>query len=307
MAFYNCENFFDPADDPAKDDDEFTPAGKYRYTQEIYGKKVHNIASVIAGMEPALMGMAEVENAAVLEALVSDEKISGKRYKYVLIPGPDPRGINVGLLYDPAVFRVLWQEPLHVDISGTGGKTLTRDVLHVHGIFAGEPVDVFVNHWPSRRGGEDASEAKREGAARVNRVAIERITLHDKHARIIVMGDLNDNPDDRSITHALGAVADRKNVTATGLYNPFSALYHSGAGTEVYRKQWNLFDQVMVSGAFLQAKTLRYDHAEVYKPEFIQDTYKGYEGEPHRAFKGTKWINGYSDHFPVVVYFTSAK
>ncbi|MBX2907267.1 MAG: hypothetical protein KF744_14575 [Taibaiella sp.] len=306
VGFYNCENLFDPADDPQKNDDEFTPAGRYHYTDDIYRKRLEHMARVIDSMSPAIMGLAEVENAEVLSALTSQPALARHGYKYILRPGPDPRGINVALIFDPAQFKLTGSESLPVNIAGTGGKEITRDVLSVHGTLAGEKVNILVNHWPSRRGGTNASDGKREAAALVNRVAIESMAKKDKNASFIVMGDMNDNPDDSSITYVLGAVADKKNVTATGLFNPFAEIYVRGGGTEVYRKHWNLFDQVIVSGSLVKSEKLRYDHAEVYMPSFVQDTYKGHEGEPHRAFKGTKWINGYSDHFPVAVYFKSS-
>ncbi len=303
-AFYNCENFFDITDNPARDDDEFTPNGKYHYTQKIYEQKLHNIASVLQGMDPAVVGMAEVENNVVLDALTKQQAIAGRRYRYVWYDGPDPRGINVALLYNPLLFRVLNSEPIHVNISATGGKSVTRDVLHVRGVLAGDTVDILVNHWPSRRGGEDESGPKRAIAAKVNKDAVSKILGRDRNAKVIIMGDLNDNPDDNSVANVLGARSDAANLSLTALYNPFAALHKSGQGTEVYKHQWNLFDQVIISGSLLHGRNLSYQVAEIYKPDFLKDTYKGHEGEPHRSFIGTKWINGYSDHFPVVVYFT---
>jgi endonuclease/exonuclease/phosphatase family metal-dependent hydrolase len=310
VAFYNCENFFDTTDNPAKDDEEFTPGGKYHYNTHIYRQKLHNIARVIKRMNtekgPAIIGLAEVENSIVLDALIRQPEIAKIRYRYVWYDGPDPRGINVALMYDPARFSVLKSEPLHVDISATGGKSETRDVLHVSGVLAGDTVHIFVNHWPSRRGGEDESASKRAIAAKVNKAAADALFRKNRNSRIIIMGDLNDNPDDISITRVLGAIDNiRAATTASALYNPFAAIYKSGTGTEVYRKKWNLFDQIIVSGSLVQGKKLRYQSAEVYKPAFIQDTYKGHQGEPHRSFKGTYWINGYSDHFPVITYFTT--
>lgn len=310
VAFYNCENFFDTRDDPAKDDDEFTPAGKYHYTQAIYEKKLHNIATVIQGMGgadgPAILGMAEVENNTVLNDLIRQPELARRNYKYEWFSGPDPRGINVAMIYDPKHFHVLRSEPLHVDLSGTEGKSVTRDVLHVYGVLNGDTVHVFVNHWPSRIGGEAQSGPKRAMAAKVNKDVIDALMKKDPHTEAIVMGDLNDNPPDASITATLGARGDRSQVALTGMYDAWASIYQSGTGTESYKHQWNLFDQIIVSGAFLRpAKNkLHFQSAEIYKPDFIVDTYKGHEGEPHRSFKGTYFINGYSDHFPVMVTFS---
>jgi endonuclease/exonuclease/phosphatase family metal-dependent hydrolase len=310
IAFYNCENFFDTVHNPAKEDDEFTPDGKYHYTQKIYEQKVHNIATVMQSMGgadgPALIGMAEVENNTVLSDLVRQPELAKRNYHYEWFDGPDPRGINVALLYNPAIFRVLKAEPLHVDISGTGGKSVTRDVLHVYGVLAGDTVHILVNHWPSRRGGEDESGPKRAIAAKVNKDMVQSVLAKNPNAKVIIMGDLNDNPTDNSIMGILGAKGEQSEVPANGLYDPWTSIYKSGTGTEEYRHSWNLFDQIILSSAFLQNRNhkLKYDKAEIFKPDFIIDHYKGHEGEPHRSFVGTHWINGYSDHFPVIVYFT---
>jgi len=310
IAFYNCENFFDTVHNPAKEDEEFTPTGKFHYTQKIYEQKLHNIATVIQSMGgndgPAIIGMAEVENNQVLNALIQQPELQSRHYRYEWFDGPDPRGINVAMLYNPKYFTVLKSEPLHVDLTGVNGKSITRDVLHVHGILGNDTIDVLVNHWPSRRGGEDESGPKRAIAARVDKEAIDKIMKQRKNAEIIVMGDLNDNPTDYSVTEILGAKAEPREVPANGLYDPFIDIFKSATGTEEYRHSWNLFDQVIISAAFLRndGQKLHYDKAEIYKPDFIIDHYKGHEGEPHRSFVGPHWINGYSDHFPVILYLS---
>jgi endonuclease/exonuclease/phosphatase family metal-dependent hydrolase len=306
VAFYNCENFFDTVHNPAKEDEEFTPDGKYHYTARIYGQKLHNIATVIQSMDgPAIVGMAEVENNTVLQDLISQPEIFRRGYKYEWYDGPDPRGINVAMIYDPAVFRVLHSEPLHVDLTGVSGKSITRDVLHVCGILVGDTVDVFVNHWPSRRRGGQSSGPKRDIAAGIVRDAVAAVRHKSPGAHIIIMGDLNDNPVDSSIVETLGAKENKGEVRPGDLYDPWINIFKAGGGTEEYRHSWNLFDQIIISGNFLttQKHKLHYVKAEIYKPDFIVDHYKGHDGEPHRSFVGTHWINGYSDHFPVLLYF----
>jgi hypothetical protein len=310
IAFYNCENFFDTVHNPAKEDEEFTPEGKYHYTQKIYEQKLHNLATVIQSMGgedgPAMVGMAEVENNTVLNDLIQQPEIEKRHYKFEWFDGPDPRGINVAMLYSPKYFKVIKAEPLYIDLTGVNGKSLTRDVLHVYGILSGDTVDVFVNHWPSRRGGEDESVPKRAIAAKVDRDAVDKVMKHNSNAKVIVMGDFNDNPTDNSITGILGAKGEQNEVSPSGLYDPFINIFKSGKGTEEYKHSWNLFDQVIISGSFLQNNQhkLHYDKAAIYKPDFIIDHYKGHEGEPHRSFVGTHWINGYSDHFPVILYLS---
>ncbi|MFI4963296.1 MAG: endonuclease/exonuclease/phosphatase family protein, partial [Legionellales bacterium] len=246
VAFYNCENFFDIVHNPAKEDEEFTPGGKYHYTQKIYEQKVHNIATVIQAMGgsdgPAVIGLAEVENNTVLNDLVRQPEIARRNYKYEWFDGPDPRGINVAMIYNPKYFHVIKSEPLHVDLSGIGGKSVTRDVLHVYGILTGDTVHLFINHWPSRRGGEDASDPKRAIAAMVNKTAIEKLMNKNPNTKVIIMGDLNDNPTSNSVERVLGAKADQRSVTVSGLFNPWAGIYAHGSGTEEYRHAWNLFD-----------------------------------------------------------------
>jgi len=305
VAFYNCENFFDPANDPEKDDDEFTPEGKYHYTQRIYEQKLHNIATVFQSMgegdekiKPAMIGLAEVENDKVLQDLAAQPEIAQRQYRFIWFRGPDPRGINVALLYDPQQFKPLSSEAIPIDLSGISTNSHTRDILHVRGTFSGDTVDVFVNHWPSRRGEEEASEEKRAVAAAALRRNCVRLT---PSAKIIIMGDFNDNPTDSSIS-ALGTSANR---SQDKFYDPWAALYASGQGTEAYKGEWNLFDQIIISPTLANGANghLHFAGNEIYKPEFIVDHYHGHDGEPHRSFAGTHWINGYSDHFPVMMYF----
>ena len=311
VAFYNCEQFFDTVDNPGKDDNEFTPVGKYHYTQRIYEQKQHNIATVIQsmgegapGIYPALIGLAEVENSTVLNDLIHQPELARHNYKYVIYDGPDPRGINTALVYDPALFKVISSEPIRVGRYGLFEPVVTRDILHVCGVLAGDTVHVLVNHWPSRRGGVEESEQKRGSAAYTVKRYTDSLMRMRPATRIIVMGDLNDNPLDNTVNRVLGAATIRSSVRADGLYNPWADLFISGQGTESYKHQWNLFDQIIISGAFMGNGTGKwyYDQALIYKPVFLMDNYKGHEGEPRRSFAGPHWINGYSDHFPVLLY-----
>ncbi len=306
IAFYNCENLFDTNNDPDVDDDDFTPTGKYHYTQKVYHQKLHNIATVIQSMAngdgPTIMGMAEVENPNVLNDLCSQPELNRKNYKYIITSGPDPRGINVALLYKSDLFTPLSTEKIRVDLSAFGNSK-TRDILHVSGILNADTIHIFVNHWPSRLGEEETSIAKRQAAANADKQALEALYKTNPNARVIFMGDFNDNPDDVTITHTLGAVAEKANTSVSSLYNPWINIYKSGEGTEEFRNHWNLFDQIMLSGNMLnQGQHLHYLKAEIYKPDFIVDHYKDHKGQPHRSFVGTHWINGYSDHFPVIMY-----
>lgn len=311
VAFYNMENFFDPFDDPNKNDEEFTPSGANHYTEEVYRQKVHNLAKVVKqlGTElnpdgPAIIGVAEIENGAVLEELSNQPELKERNYKYVWFEGPDPRGIDVALLYNPKYFSVIGAMPLSVSLSGTGGKEITRDILHVWGNMLGDTIHVLVNHWPSRRGGEAATAPKRATVAAVNKSIVDSMMNVNPNVKVFIMGDLNDDPVDVSVTNTLGANGDKSRVKHNDLYNPWVSFYKEGIGTLGYNNSWNLFDQIIISGALLDREIplWSYYKAEVFNKEFLKEKYGEYKGYPHRSFSGGKWINGYSDHFPVLVY-----
>jgi hypothetical protein len=317
VAFYNFENLFDTVDNPYKFDEEFTPNGPYQYTSTIYNQKLHNIATVLKqlGTEltpdgPALIGTAEIENATVLNDLARQPEIANRTYQNVIFDGPDARGINVALMYNPRYFKVLQAQGLKVDLRGVPGSDsksgATRDVLWVTGILAGDTTQVFVNHWPSRRGGEAASAPLRAFAAGVAKRVIDSVMAENSGSRVILMGDLNDDPTSPSVAKVLGAVGKQDKVPEGGLYNPFVSFYNNGIGTLGYNDSWNLFDQIMVSSGWLKADASRnwkYYKAEVFNREFLKTAFGQYKGYPHRSFSGTSWINGYSDHFPTLVYF----
>ncbi len=305
VGFYNLENLFDTEDDPLTDDDEFTPGGPMRYANDIYRQKLHNIATVLQVLGNhknadgvALLGVAEVENDKVLNDLLSQSEIISRNYKYVWYNSRDPRGIDVALIYNPSYFTVISSKSLPVNLNNMGGKESTRDVLYVQGLLGKDTVHVMVNHWPSRREGQDETAEKRAAAAQANRNKIDEIKREHPNARIIVMGDLNDNPGDESVTLVLGAGSNK----SAALYDPWGPILESGSGTEIFQHHWNLFDQVIVSSAFMQGKGLHYEGAEIENRDFMMLSYGKLKGYPKRSFRGTYWNNGYSDHFPVVLY-----
>ena len=317
IAFYNFENLFDTKDDPKNwGDDEFLPNGPYHYTNEVYNQKLHNLATVIQqlGTEitpdgPAIIGTAEIENDQVLQDLVAQPEIKNREYKFIHFDSPDSRGIDVAMLYNPKYFRVLNARALFVDIKESGEKGgKTRDVLWVNGILSGDTVNVFVNHWPSRRGGEAATAPLRAKAAGVSKRIIDSLNTLNPNTRVFLMGDLNDDPTDPSISKVLKAKGDKKEVNANGLFNPFVSFYKNGIGTLGYNDSWSLFDQIMLSGSVLNStdNNWRFYKAEVFNKEFLKNKFGQYKGYPHRSFDGNTWINGYSDHFPTIVYLIKA-
>lgn len=307
IAFYNLENLFDTRNDPMTDDDEFTPEGRFHYTDNIYKQKLHNIAQVLQQLGTdaddngaALIGVVEVENNKVLNDLIAQPEIKNRNYKYAWFDSPDPRGIDVALIYHPKKFTLIKAVPIGTEVF----EDDTRDILHVKGILLGDTVHVLVNHWPSRREGKNQTAGKRYAAAARNRKLVNEIQSANPNAKILLMGDFNDNPTDASIVKELGATGNKAQVNNRTLYNPMADIYTSGTGSILYKRHWDLFDQVMLSASFLTAKKWRYKNAEVFNREFLITQRSKMKGYPHRSFAGTHWINGYSDHLPVVVYLS---
>lgn len=313
IGFYNLENLYDTINDPLKNDEEFLPGGSYAYNSFIYTDKLNRLSDVVFQIGKdhspdgvALLGVAEVENQNVLEDLVAQPKLRVRNYKIVHHNSPDVRGVDVGLLYNPKYFQVTNSESLFVPlISAEGRPIYTRDVLWVSGVLDGEPVHVFVNHWPSRRGGEDASAPFRASAARVAKKVIDSLVLINPLTKIILMGDLNDDPINESVTKVIGAKGDIKKVREGGMYNPWMKLYKSGIGSLAYNDSWNLFDQILISYGFLnnEQQGLFFRSSHVFKKNFMLVESGRYAGYPLRTFEGVKYLGGYSDHFPTYCVF----
>jgi endonuclease/exonuclease/phosphatase family metal-dependent hydrolase len=317
IGFYNVENFFDTIHDPNKHDEDFTPNGAYHNTQKVYEQKLHNIATVMSKMAtevtpdgPAIIGMAEVENDNVLKDLVSQPELNSRHYRYEWFYTPDERGISTAMLYNPKYLTILHSQPLHVPLESIGQTRPTRDVLYVDGILAGDTVHILVNHWPSKSGGEAASAPGRRLAAGVDRHIVDSLFHIDPNAKILILGDLNDNPTSDGVIKVLKAKADLSDVERTDIYNPWINIYKKGFGTESYQGEWNLIDQIMVSGAFLNKDNnkWKYYKAEIFRKDFLVNKIGRDKGLPHRSYTISQvWDNGYSDHFPVLLYLVEKK
>lgn len=310
IAFYNVENLFHPSRDTTINDIDFTPEGSYRYTFDLYEKKLKNLAEVLSQLGtnktpdgPALIGLSEVENLQVLKDLSAQDALKSRNYKIIHFDSPDRRGIDVALFYHPKYFRVLEAESLFVPIVEDGRKIYTRDVLYVKGILLGDTTHVFVNHWPSRSGGEAATIARRKTAAQVNRNKMDELLLQDSLAKIIIMGDFNDDPISPSIVDILNSSEKKNHLTKEQLYNPWVSFYKKGLGTLGYNNSWNLFDQILVSSSYLNSSSgWQFLEAEIFNKRFLISPFGRYKGFPHRSFSGTTWQDGYSDHFPTIIY-----
>jgi len=319
IAFYNVENLFDTINDPNKYD-EASPMMELKGDRsKIYQQKMNNMAMVISkiGLEktntsPAIIGLAEVENRKVLEDLIATDYLKDKHYSIIHFDSPDERGIDVALLYQQRYFKPIHQKNYELRLwNPNGRRDYTRDQLLVSGVLDGELVHIIVNHWPSRSGGEAKSRSKREKAAWLTTEIIKDIKKEDSDAKIIIMGDLNDDPTNNSIKKVLNAKGKKKNVNKGDIYNPMENMFKRGFNTLGYRDNINLFDQILISSSLLTTtkdyKTYKMFNANIFNPRFLTNKKGRYKGYPYRSFSNSLFTGGYSDHFPVYIYLIKEK
>ncbi len=305
IVFYNTENLYDTIDSPGIDDAEFTPGARIPWTAKRFNTKLDRLADVFGSVAspgmPDIIGLAEVENYYVLERLTKTSKMKATAYGIVHFDSPDVRGSDVALLYKKSSFTLLTAEPLKVKIGNTGDRT--RDILYVNGrTRGGNLIHLFVNHWPSRREGNEKSEFKRVEAAKTLRRQVDKVFETDPSARIVIMGDFNDEPGNKSIREVLLAKQPRPPYMATNLYNLLYDDFKSGKGT-TYFKDWDLFDQLIVSGSLLEGSSGLHctpENASIFSPDRLIHKDKGGTSRPNRTM-GDKYFGGYSDHLPVVL------
>ncbi len=329
VAFYNFENLFDFYDDADKNDDEWTPSGTQRWTKEKYEQKLKNLSRVISEIgtpensnAPTLIGCSEVENREVLEDLIKQEKIAGYDYGIIHFDSPDQRGIDVALLYQKKYFRptsysniplliyknkTVPEENSNEDLGDVEikaenkNRVFTRDQLLVTGFLENEEINIIVNHWPSRSGGEKASSPFREAAGRLNRKIIDSLQQINPQAKVLTMGDLNDGPFNKSVKTALGAKSKKTEVPDFGVYNPFEEMAQKGLGTLAFRDSWDIFDQIIMTKSFIDPdfSSFKFWKAGIFNPPYLIQTSGRYKGYPLR---NTIAEAGFSDHFAVYVY-----
>ncbi len=305
IAFYNVENLFDIYDDRGKSDEEFMPESKKKWTAKRYNKKLNDLTKVFSALEfPSLIGLCEVENKRVLEDLTKTEGMGSHGYEVVHFESPDFRGIDNALLYKSADFKVLDAQhyPINFPAKIVEDYT-TRDILHVKGMFKNaHTIHLFVNHWPSRRGGLKESEPKRLFVAEQLKKQIDRVLKQEPDANIIVMGDFNDEPDNKSINKTLGALSPigLTNVMNNVLYNCSYELDQEGLGTYNYRGNWNMLDQFIVSGTLLSKNAkLQTGSAMIFKADWLNYIDKKKGPTPNKTYGGPNYYGGYSDHYPI--------
>ncbi len=312
VLFYNVENLFDCFNDSLTLDDEFLPQGERSWTWEKYKMKSQRIGKVIlsagAWEFPDLIGLCEIENRFVLDGLFKIGYLNKAGYQIIHRESPDRRGIDVALIYQERTFQPIDTFFLQLVYKGKSSST-TREILYVKGkTHTDDTLHVFVNHWPSRWGGQYNSEHKRLAAAELLKHKIAEITKNDCRAKILIMGDFNDYPDDKSMQLVLKAIVPKDQFKDDQLYNLAGLfLNKTGIGSYKYQGKWGMLDQFIVSGSLLNKTGLLYCKStgmSIFKPDFLMENDRTYYGEkPFRSFVGYKYNNGFSDHLPIVLDF----
>lgn len=302
IGFYNLENLFDTKSDPGVRDDEFTPNGFKKWSMKRYKRKLYKLAKTISEIgsqetknPPVLVGIAEVENAGVIEDLIGSEPLRNIDYGYVHYDSPDERGIDTALIYHKESFKVLHSEPITVFIyEKDGRRDMTRDILYVKGLLNNEELHIFVNHWPSRRDGGAETAFKRIQAAEAINNFMKKLEQEIDNPNYIIMGDFNDGPTSESIQTLL---------KSEQLYNPMEKLLTPEEGSLSYKQTWMLFDQIIFSHTFFNYEkgTHSFAEANIFNEKYLKEFEGRFKGTPYRTYAGRKYIGGYSDHFPVYI------
>ena len=317
IGFYNLENLFDTQHDEGKNDFEYLPDGRNKWSEMKYQHKLRNMARVLSEMGTdklpygcAAIGVSEVENAHCLDDLCKQEPLAKRGFKFVHIEGPDQRGVDCGLVYNPSQFKVLdYHLVPYVYIQPEDSLRATRGFFVVNGKLAGERLTIIVNHLPSRFAGS----FYREEGGRQLRIVKDSILKAEPDTKIIIMGDMNDDPREASMSQALGAKREMEDVEDNGLYNPFWKIHDSGTGTLMYGGAWNLFDQIILSRNLLDVEgekdydSLTFFQAQIFRRDYLFQQEGKYKGGPLRTHAGGVWLDGYSDHLPTVVYLVKEK
>jgi predicted extracellular nuclease len=301
VVSYNVENLFDTVDDPAIPDEEFLPESEKKWDNERYQKKLDDISRVISEINtrelPEIIGLVEVENRTVLEDLIKTSKLKNQKYAVIHEESPDYRGIDVALIYRKDAFKEIMHEAIPV-IFPDDPEFKTRDILHVTGKLRHKVVHIFVNHWPSRIGGDEKTEPKRIMAASILKKYVDLILALDPQAKIIIMGDMNDEPTNKSLDQILLAKSPESGSQLVNLMMPDDT---AGNGTYFYSGDWNMLDNLVVSEGLIHGKgtVVENNKGYIFSNNWMIYTNKNGDKTPNRTYVGNKYVAGVSDHFPV--------
>lgn len=309
IVSYNVENLFDTINNPDKEDDEFTPVSKKNWNTDRYTKKINDLAFVIKSINknelPEIVSLIEVENKTVVKDLLSTKHLKEGGYAFVHEDSPDARGIDVAFAYRKSEFKYIEHQslPVYYDFEP---ETTTRDILYVKGqLKNNEFLYFFVNHWSSRRKGKKESEPKRLVAAGIVRAKVDSILKKDKKAKIVILGDFNDEPVDKSLKEVLIASNNQKSINRRELFNVMYDKDLLSKGTYNYKGDWNMLDNIIVSQSLLHSKkgyTISYDGGQIFKEKWMMyDNVKAGKYTPSKTYGGPNYYGGVSDHFPVYI------
>lgn len=300
IGFYNLENLFDPFDKETNLDKDFTPAGKFKWDQDKYNQKIDHLSQAISkvGMTrsdipPVILGVCEVENETCLQGLIESDSLKNFNYDYVFHESSDPRGIHVALLYQTKHFKVIKHKPYSLDLKSETTAENSRDVLYIDGELFGKKMHLLLNHWPSRKDGTAKTNHKRLIASSLVQNIIHRIIQKETEANILIMGDFNDDPSSESM----------QILSAERFINPMLDFQRQKKGSVKFKGKWIIFDQILFNKNLQNTSWFNYLGAHIFvEPSLIQKTGR-FKGSPKRTFTGNYHQAGYSDHFPVFIYF----
>ncbi len=314
VAFWNLENLFDIYDDPETHDEEFTPEGAKQWNEIKYQKKLSNVERVMFDMAaiqkdyPIVIGVSEIENRSVLEDLVSQPKLKGANYRICHFDSPDARGVDVAFLYRADVFKFEGSDNIKLEVEELPDFR-TRDFVVMWGTIEGEPFYFLVSHWPSRLGGKEASQFKRDACAKLIREIKDSLLAENPATKVIVMGDFNDDATDASLVKVMGAKGKEKDLQKGDFFNPYFQMLRAGLGTLAYQDMWNLFDNICVTENMINAEEGKLKlikgkkfYGNIFKKPYMLQQEGQYKGYPLRTFVSNNFQNGFSDHFPVFIY-----
>ncbi len=300
IGFYNLENLFDPFDKDTNLDKDYTPTGKFKWDQEKYDLKIDHLSQTISkvglmrsNFPPVLLGVCEVENESCLQDLVMSASLESFNYGYIFHKSTDTRGIHVALLYQKNHFTVLDYSAHTVALNIESETEYTRDILHIIGDLFGKKIHLILNHWPSRTGGTRKTDPKRISAANEVQEIINQIDQEEVAANMVIMGDFNDDPSSESM----------QVFPSKGFVNPMTDFEKQKKGSVKFKGKWIMFDQILFNNNLKKTSWFNYIGAHIYvDPCLIQKSGR-FKGSPKRTFTGNYHQGGYSDHFPVFIYF----
>ncbi len=314
VAFWNFENLFDIYNDPETHDDEFTPEGIKKWNETKYQKKLSNMERVIFDMAainkeyPIVLGVSEIENRSVLEDFVAQPKLKGAKYRICHFDSPDARGVDVAFLYRADVFKLEGSDNIKLNVPELPNFR-TRDLVVMWGTIEGEPFYFLVSHWPSRLGGKEASQFKRDACAKQIREIKDSLLKENPATKVIVMGDFNDDATDASLVKVMGAKGKIKELQTGDFFNPYYQMLKAGLGTLAYQDSWNLFDNIcvtenLVNGTYGKLRLMKGKkfYGNIFTRPYMLQQEGQYKGYPLRTFVTNNFQNGFSDHFPVYIY-----